>query len=912
MRALLVIACAALFGCSESSREILLEVDADIELISSIESVGVTVLGDGETETDHLLVDLTGTKPNCFPFSAGVAPKAGNELLPVGIRVTATKKDDTTITKTVDTTFGEDTRYLLVNFAADCLDGDCSTHVSQPELQAIDRDEAQRRIDEAACKQQAGEVDPLECADRGGCYFQSADSRVCRLPCPEPAPPPLPAVPPAPPDDAARPMLEPCPRGWSASGDPAICAPWPIDQAPSCAPGQAQFPSTSTCADIGRPCPNGQYTTDIPSGQRVYVDPAAMPGGDGSSEMSPLQTISEALGTGASVILLAKGMHASTALAIDHPLAMIGACARETIVPARITVTAQSVSISGMHLGGATIDGGAVSMLGVELSAGMLVEHGGSVGASEISIRGTSENGIDVSSGGTVTATLAFIEHAATIGVDVAGEGSRIELSDAAIVHIDGDTARSVQLDSGGELRLDATILEDAHSMAVDLDHAKLTMTRSLIRKMIGEASGGNGMGIRAAGGELTLSKTAIVDTRYHAIYANAEAIAHLDDLIIVDVAAALPSDPGGHGLLCSSSCAIDGHRVFIERATRIGIRDQARMTLTDLTIRDTRDLDGEAVAIEASDGSITTLVRARLEQSPRAALRLTGVGTTVDAESVIIPDPGAKAQGLGIEVEVGAHLILKRASIDGASEAGIRIFTREGDQHAAAEIEDLIVRDTKSGNNVEDGGYGIQIGGALGNHDNDALASFELTRALLQRNHTSGIGMSRADPARLESVRVEGTRHGGGTSDGGVGMAVTGGSHVIGSRIELVGNEEAGLFAGVLFDETHIPREAFAELDNFVAEMNTCAEDGTGCNYLHGSGAGTGRNGRIKLTSFALHDNKTAGLYMFMVGEVDLFDGVIEREQTGALIPIVGYDLGRVLRGVLYRDNGANIQGAD
>jgi hypothetical protein len=392
---------------------------------------------------------------------------------------------------------------------------------------------------------------------------------------------------------------------------------------------------------------------------------------------------------------------------------------------------------------------------------------------------------------------------------------------------------------------------------------------------------------------------------RFAGLYANDGATATLTDVFIHDVDVQALGEDQGEAIICSSGCVIDGMRVRIERASRIAIAAQSSITLNDLYVADTSSEHGLGEAIVLSKGTTLDLTRVLLWNHPVTALRIQEMGSKATIRDLTIPAPAAGAtQGVGVSLDAGAELVLQRARIEHATGAAIRVTTAPF-LAARAELEDLIIRDTQPNENTDDG-YGIQVGFSRGNHDADAETFVKVTRGSFERNTTAGIGLSRVVPGELNHIRVTGTQRGAQTKEGGVGIAVTGGSRVTGDRIEVIANTEAGMMCGLLFDNSDF--EAYATFTNFRSEKNRCHEDEAGCNFLHGAGIGTGQTGNIRLTRFLLQENISAGANLFTVGMLDLEDGLITHENIGVNIPIVGYDLGRLIRGVTYDKNGVDI----
>ena len=71
---------------------------------------------------------------------------------------------------------------------------------------------------------------------------------------------------------------------------------------------------------------------------------------------------------------------------------------------------------------------------------------------------------------------------------------------------------------------------------------------------------------------------------------------------------------------------------------------------------------------------------------------------------------------------------------------------------------------------------------------------------------------------------------------------------------------------------------------------------------------------GAVRLTRFEVRDAATCGLFVAMdpvapgTPSLDVASGVVERSEIGACVQVDGYDLGRLMRDVVYRENGTNL----
>src|SRR5262249_3380433 len=152
----------------EPTQEFIVEVDADLAMISAITRVEIIVYDINGLQTDSADITLDGTWPNCLPLSVGIAPRRGKENAALKIEVIAHKSDQA-LTKTIDTELTAGTRYVKVFYPASCLDSDCSGPIPSGEVTSVDRAETMQRIEEnQTCRAAPGDVPPRECVAMGG------------------------------------------------------------------------------------------------------------------------------------------------------------------------------------------------------------------------------------------------------------------------------------------------------------------------------------------------------------------------------------------------------------------------------------------------------------------------------------------------------------------------------------------------------------------------------------------------------------------------------------------------------------------------------------------------------------------------------------------------------------------------
>lgn len=895
--ALLALCCA----CSPQTA-ILLEVDADALLIGELTRAKVDVLKDSDLVVAGESFDLTGELPSCLPFSETIVPGSDNANAELQICVELMLSTGGARKKCRRTEFREGVRSLVIEFEEACLRTDCSRDETTRELPEIDLEEAEQRISQTGCKRGPEEVSPADCVARDGCYFEEETNRSCRA-CPEPTSLMEPA-PPEPPVLPEHPRLV-CRPGWTrvedAEGDgPAFCQPWSPGEVSSCPLGQARFPSASACVDLLDSCPPGQYAENYPAGRPV-IQVAA-----GDSVAAAIAGAPDS-----AVILLAKGTHLGANLSLDRPLALIGACARETSLPTELSVTSTAVELAGISARNLRVSG-ALQLSGVELrgaaNAALQVSATGAVRARALSIVDSGGPGIEVL-GGTLTATSVSVT-GATGAAAKGTRGARLELEDAALLATDAaaDTF-GYGLDGRDQtthLRLSASIIEAPTGFGIQLISASASIEDSIIRNISPIADRSLGDGVRLAGGHAVLERVLIEHAKRAGLYVNDGGSARMTDLIVRDIEVDQRGGSNGQALLSSSGGRLEGTRIFLERATRRAINMDADGVFTDLTVRDTSPgTREEGYAMYLGGGASVTVMRAELVNSPGGSIQFHDApGTKLHIEDLTIPP--APDQANGISLRPGTELILRRARIEGALGTAIAGTTSER-AHSSFDLEDLTIIDTRSGTNA-DGGYGVLIGNMHQDLDAHQPVTLRLQRAYLENNATAGIGLARVDEARLEDITVIGTRPGGATKEFGAGIGVAAAAVVRGTRIVLRDNTEVGLFVGLIgAGNSRFP--SIAELSHVIIEGTSCTKDQARCSFFHGAGAGTAQTGQLRLSQFRIRGNEATGAGQYYSGsELDLIDGEISMNPTGVSISEPDYDLARVIRGVVYRDNLADI----
>ncbi len=519
-----------------------------------------------------------------------------------------------------------------------------------------------------------------------------------------------------PPALPAPPVLTPCPEGWSERmlGDIVVCDPFGEAGPLACPSGLVQPPGEPTCVPLGRPCPAGDWPSELPVSADVrYVRPGAT--GTGTRE-APFGTIGEALesvGAGG-LIVLAKGRHIER-LAIAKPVTIIGACAAETIVglpedPSAIEVvtdvaTLEDLTVSGGDDGVIARAGGLLRLVSVvfegQLDSAVVARGGSTIELSRFVVRTyrdvPARFGIVAVEASTVRAERGRIEGFDQAAVSIQ-EGAVVTLSDAYVVGSRSDLASSNGVQA----------LEDGHA----------TVERCLLEGT-GDAA------LLADGAELVARDVVVRDTHVRAM-----------------------ETVSGGGVAVQSNGSVRVERVLIERAADIAVASLnggRRVELEDVVIADTRPslVDGSARSLSFGIDTSAELDRLRIRGGRTVALLGGGRTTIVRARDVDIRDVEAGHSGVGtVQFERGAVLEGERIRIQRGASSGLVVFAL-----ARGAVEDLTVEDTRP-----------DVDGDLGRGVSVQDATLGLNRARLVGNREAALMFTRRSIARVSNVALEDT----------------------------------------------------------------------------------------------------------------------------------------------------------
>ena len=380
---------------------------------------------------------------------------------------------------------------------------------------------------------------------------------------------------------------------------------------------------------------------------------------------------------------------------------------------------------------------------------------------------------------------------------------------------------------------------------------------------------------LSARGGSVTARDVSLerCDT---AAFAFSTGALDLADVIIRDAATFSVSSTGGEVLL---------ERFYIEDPGDTALS----MSASVLTARD------GAIVSEGRAAMLFTGSEATLE---RVAVRAASIGEilALDGSTVAFTDLDARRAGPDPSEAValiaigGATMTLERVHLERAGGLGAVV----GDPGTTLEATDLVIRDTEPRNALSEG-QGIEIAGG---------GAARLERVLV--DEAVGLAVLATDPGSTLDARDLGVIRTRAYANGSFGRAlqVQLGASATLTRAALALNREATVVvtgAGTSLEGIDVAIEDSLERD---CAVGGCLPAGIGISVFD-SGAAT-------LSRFRVLRSALVGAQVARDGRLELSDGEVSECPVGVNVQVPGYDLDLLRRGVLFRDNGVNLDSSE
>lgn len=329
---------------------------------------------------------------------------------------------------------------------------------------------------------------------------------------------------------------------------------------------------------------------------------------------------------------------------------------------------------------------------------------------------------------------------------------------------------------------------------------------------------GGKGSGIEAAGGpNLRLERVSVEAVSVLGIYVHGSGtVLHAQSVIVAGTLPRPIEEDFGRGveIELGAEVKLQDVRLSANRDVGLFVTDagttlDATRILVDGTLPQVSDKQG-GIGLNVAGGAEVTVQDARLSANRQLGLFVKDAGTALDATRLLVdgtlPQVSDKKGGWGLSAVGGAHVTLQGARLTASRQFGVYI----GDAGTTLSATRLAVDGTLSRESDKKFGRGLVV-------QKSAVVTLQDVR--LSANRDIGLTAFGAKTV-VDAVRllVDGTLSQKSDKDSGMGVAVQDGAQVTLQGTRLSANRQAGLHiggVGTMLDATHLvvdgtlPRES-------------------------------------------------------------------------------------------------------
>jgi hypothetical protein len=433
-------------------------------------------------------------------------------------------------------------------------------------------------------------------------------------------------------------------------------------------------------------------------------------------------------------------------------------------------------------------------------------------------------------------------------------------------------------------------------------------------------------------------------------------------------------SHAAGMGVLARDRANVSLSRTLLFENLDCGIQARDPGTVVDAQVSRIQATQGGEDDFKSGDGlcaglgARVTLSGVAFERNRTAGLYADGAGTAIDAADVVVRDtlgqavPGNPDFGRGVSVEAGARVEMSRALLDRNRDAALYV----SGGGTVLQAEDMVVRRTLSRATDQAGGVGLWVAqGALAevarshfDGNGDCAAHAEGTGTLLRATDFSAVrtkpslvtreygrGLNASTGAEVTITRgvleanqdmaaialganltiidslIRDTASRPGTGQSGRGIEVLpwqgGIASLVATRVALLGNREVSVLAS--------GPGTTATLEHVMIRRTlraACGDPGSGIqppcvqgavNYGMGIGLAVRDSATVRISAFDIDSSAMCGIQIARDGRVQADHGLVHGNPIGLNLRDPGYDLTTVLTPtVRFFDNEVNLDAKD
>lgn len=415
---------------------------------------------------------------------------------------------------------------------------------------------------------------------------------------------------------------------------------------------------------------------------------------------------------------------------------------------------------------------------------------------------------------------------------------------------------------------------------------------------VIGTRTGGGVLGraIDAEGAETVRLRDVVLEGSHDAGIAIVGSVAVLDAERIA-IRDTRPNDAGrfGTGIAAFEGATVLLSESAIEGASESGlIVDGSTATLRDVVVRDVVSEPSLANGhgLFARSG-VVTLTRVRFERVTRAAVAAYAA-SRVEISDLVVDEvrPDFEAgHAAGIGASSGATVTADRIWLRATQHIAV-LAVGASDSGSATEVQ---LRDARIDDVVLHADLGMGFVTGAGGH-------IRAERFVIEHGHVVGamavgVGSELTLTNGTVSDMAEGELY-----DRGRGVEIDEGAQGTLVDVEISGARETAVVAygaGTRLSLTDVHVRGIAER---ACAASTCAAESGG------SGVVAVYGGAIDATGLRVEGAPLCGVQVAEGGSLDVHSGSISSSAIGACVQVEGYDVARVVDGVVYRDNESNV----
>ena len=451
-----------------------------------------------------------------------------------------------------------------------------------------------------------------------------------------------------------------------------------------------------------------------------------------------------------------------------------------------------------------------------------------------------------------------LLDNNKTVGFFASGEGTTVTAQDIVIQNtqskdVYGGGGQGIGIQSGATLTIERAVIDNSTNVGLYAsDNDTTVMAQDIVIKntQSDEADETGGEGTHIVRGATFTMKRAIIDNNRMAGILAKDSLTKVtaEDIVIQNTHSRESDREFGRGINVQGGPTLIITRVMMDKNRDVGLFAAGVGTTVeaeDLLIQNTQNQESDQTSgrgLSIQQGATLTIERAVMDNNKDVGFNASGNGTIVGAHDIVIQNTQCqesdKTSGKGLSVHEGAKLTIERAVIDNNRVAGILA----NDDRTTVTVEDIVIQNTQSHKSNGTGGLGTSV---------QEGATLIMKRAVMNNNRDVGLYASGTETAiEVQDIVIQNTQSQESDETSGSGMAIWNGATLTIERAVMANNRNVSLLASGT--ET-----AIEVLDIVIQNTQSQESDkasGIGINVQHGA--------TLTIERAVMDNNRGAGLF--------------------------------------------------